>query len=402
MTKRVIHVGVGSFGRRWCSEFLAANVADGTIEVTAIVDVDEKALAFGRKVLGLPAEACFTDASAAFAARQADFCTVVVPPNRHEAVVDAAIAHNLDILCEKPIADTMAGSLRIAKKVREAGRKMAVTMSHRFDQDKTTLREIVRSGRLGKVTTVSCRYASDMRDHMAWGALFRHTMEDPLMIEGAVHHLDLVADFAGAPCETIYASTWKPPYAAYAGDSDGVVLMAFANGVRGVYEGSSTTAVGLNDWTREYVRVDCEFGTAILNSREIEIFSREKLPRQRSREGQGQKVQLLAQPKWLNTWLIEKFCRWLDGGPEMETNVEANVQASALIFAGIESARTGQAIRVRECRAGSGCAPPPCFAWSPSPAARGRIQSAAGSRLGAMRCNTGSHGFFRMTSRRCG
>ena len=27
MTKRVIHVGVGSFGRRWLSEFLAANDA---------------------------------------------------------------------------------------------------------------------------------------------------------------------------------------------------------------------------------------------------------------------------------------------------------------------------------------------------------------------------------------
>src|SRR5207244_8737654 len=122
---------------------------------------------------------CHTDRPAAFAAPPADFCTVVVPPNRHEAVVDAALAHGLDILCEKPIADTMAGSLRIAGKVKEAGRKMAVTMSHRFDQDKTTLRDIIRSGRLGKVNTVSCRYAADLREQMAWGALFRHTRQDP-------------------------------------------------------------------------------------------------------------------------------------------------------------------------------------------------------------------------------
>ena len=53
----------------------------------------------------------------------------------------------LDILCEKPIADTMAASLRIARKVRAAGRKMAVTMSHRFDQDKTTLRRDRALGR---------------------------------------------------------------------------------------------------------------------------------------------------------------------------------------------------------------------------------------------------------------
>ena len=348
MTKRVIHVGVGSFGRRWLTEFLAANVADRTVEVVALVDVDEKALAFGRGVLGLPESACHSDAAEAFAAHPADFCTVVVPPNRHEAVIDAALAHGLDILCEKPIADSMAASLRIARKVKSAGRKMAVTMSHRFDQDKTTLRRLVRSGRLGKVTTVSCRYASSMRRHMEWGALFRHTMQDPLMIEGAVHHLDLVADLAGAPCETLYASTWRPDYADYAGDTDGIVVMTFANGVRGVYEGSSTTAVGLNDWTREYVRVDGEEGTAILNSREIELFTRADLPRQRSREGKGQKIDLLVQPKWLNTWLIEQFANWLDGGPEMETNVAANVHASALVFGGIESARSGQAVRIGE------------------------------------------------------
>ena len=73
-----------------------------------------------------------------------------------------------------------------------------------------------------------------------------------------------------------------------------------------------------------------------------------RLPRQRSREGKGQKIDLLVQPKWLNTWLIEQFASWLDGGPEMETNVAANVHASALVFGGIESARTGQAVKVAE------------------------------------------------------
>lgn len=348
MTKKVIHVGVGTFGRRWCTEFLASNIADGTIEVVALVDVDPKALEFGRKALKLPEAACYTDPKAAFAAHKVDFCTIVVPPGYHEAIIDIALAHNVDILCEKPIADTMAASARIVRKVRAAGRKMAVTMSHRFDQDKTTLRQIIRSGQLGRVNNVSCRYFADMREHLAWGALFRHTMQDPLMIEGAVHHLDLVADFAGAQCRTLTASTWKPEWAKYAGDTDGIVMMVFENGVRGIYEGSSSAAVGLNDWMKEYVRVDCEFGTAILNNREIETFSRSQLVRQRCREGQGQKIQMITQPKWLNHWLIEKFCTWLDGGAEMETHVEANLHAAALIFAGIESARSGQTINVQD------------------------------------------------------
>jgi predicted dehydrogenase len=352
MPQKVIHVGIGTFGKRWCREFLKQNVDDSTIEVVALVDVDPASLAYGRSVLGLPESACFTDARTAFSTVKADFCTVVVPPNHHEEVVDLAIEHGLDVLSEKPIADTMAGSVRIAEKIKSAGRKMAVTMSHRFDQDKTTLRRIIRSGKLGRVNNISCRYQADMRQHMAWGALFRHTMDDPMLIEGAIHHLDIVADLAGGKCDTLFASTWKPDWAEYAGDTDGVVTMVFDNGVRAVYEGSSSTAVGLNDWYQEYIRVDCEFGTAILNGREIEIFTRQDVPRQKSREGNGQKVPMLIQPKWINIWLIEQFTKWRAGGPEMETNVAANVQASALIFASIESSRTNTLVRVQEYIAG--------------------------------------------------
>ena len=350
--QRVIHVGIGTFGKRWCREFLRTNVDDGTIEVVALVDVDPKALEYGRSVLGMKESACYTDVNKAFNEAAADFCTVVVPPNYHEAVVDVAIAHGVDVLSEKPIADTMAGSVRIANKIKAAGRKMAVTMSHRFDQDKTTLRRIIRSGKLGRVNNISCRYQSDMRQHLAWGALFRHTMDDPMLIEGAIHHLDIVADLAGGRCDTLFASTWKPDWAEYNGDTDGVVTMVFDNGVRAVYEGSSSAAVGLNDWYQEYIRVDCEFGTAILNHREIEIFTRQDLPRQKHREGTGQKVPLLVQPKWINIWLIEQFAAWRAGGPEMETNVQANVQASALVFGSIHSARTNTLIKVQDYIAG--------------------------------------------------
>ncbi|MBV9813260.1 MAG: Gfo/Idh/MocA family oxidoreductase, partial [Acetobacteraceae bacterium] len=270
------------------------------------------------------------------------------PPQHHEEIVDLAIAHGLDVLSEKPIAASMEASVRIADKIARSGRKMAVTMSHRFDQDKTTLRRIVRSGKLGRVNNISCRYQSDMRGHMAWGALFRHTMQDPMLIEGAIHHLDIVADLAGGRCDTLFASTWKPDWAEYAGDTDGVVTMVFDNGVRAVYEGSSSTAVGLNDWYQEYIRVDCEFGTAILNHREIEVFIRQDLPRQKHREGTGQKVPLLIQPKWINIWLIEQFAKWRAGGPQMETHVAANVQASALVFGSIESSRRNSLIKVQD------------------------------------------------------
>ena len=57
---------------------------------------------------------------------------------------------------------------------------------------------------------------------------------------------------------------------------------------------------------------------------------------------------LLEQGKWANSWLIQKFVEWLKGGEPMETNVSDNLQSVALIFAAIESARTGQPVAVQE------------------------------------------------------
>ena len=121
MAYRMIQVGTGGRGRSWCQGILPPNIEDGLIEVVAAVDTNPEALTNARDLLGLPPEKCYTDLRRAFAENDADFCTVVVPPAFHEEVVDAALAHDMHILSEKPIADTLAASCRIAAKVRRAG-----------------------------------------------------------------------------------------------------------------------------------------------------------------------------------------------------------------------------------------------------------------------------------------
>jgi len=348
MPYRMIQVGTGGMGAAWCKAILPPFLKDGLIEVVAAVDINPQVLENACTGLGLRRDQCYTDIKRAFAENRADFCTIVVPPASHEQVVDLALAHDMHILSEKPIADTMPASVRIARKVKAAGKKMGVTMSHRFDQDKTTLREELRSGRHGALDYLVCRFTCDCRRFASWGR-FRHEIADPLMVEGAVHHLDILADMAGALCDTIYAQTWKPDWGEYAGDAQGLVTMHFANGTRALYEGAKTNAVGLNCWGQEYVRAECELATLILNSRQLE-----RLPYDPNgsapakQEGHGIKIPLLERRGWAHLWLIEQFLGWLDGGEPMATNVEDNLQSVALIFSAIESSRTGQPVQVQD------------------------------------------------------
>lgn len=346
MAYKMIQVGTGGFGGWWCRNFLPPNVADGLVEVVAAVDLNPEAFVNAKEGLGLRDDQLYTDIRKAFDENKADFCTIVVPPAFHEQVVDIALEHDLNILSEKPIADTLEGSVRIADKVKRAGKKMGVTMSHRFDQDKTTLRNELRSGKHGALDYLICRFTHDCRKYGSWG-VFRHEIPDTLMVEGAVHHLDIMADFAGAKCDTIFAQTWNPAWGEFKGDSQGLVMMSFENSTRGFYEGAKTNAVCLNGWTHEYFRAECELSTLILSHRNIERYAY-KADKQWGEEDVAETIPLLEQPKWGNTWLIEKYVRWLDGGEPMETNVEDNLQSVALIFSAIESSRTGMPVKVQE------------------------------------------------------
>ena len=339
MAYRMIQVGCGGFGSAWCATFLPPNVREGLIHPVAAVDINPEALRNAQEHLGLPPERCYTDLQAALDAHEADFCTVVVPPAHHEAVVDAALAHDLHILSEKPIADTLEASCRIAAKVQAAGKKMGVTMSHRFRQDITTLRRQVQSGEYGPLDYLVCRFTCECRRFGSWGK-FRHEIPDTLMVEGSVHHLDLIADLAGAKCDTIYAQTWNPTWGEFAGDSQGLVIMQMENATRATYEGAKTNAAGLNCWGQEYLRAECKGATLILD--------RQRITCQDWPNGDPHEIEHLQQPKWANTWLIEQFVRWLDGDGPMATNVWDNLQSVALVFAAIESGRTGQPVKVQE------------------------------------------------------
>ena len=163
------------------------------------------------------------------------------------------------------------------------------------------------------------------------------------MVDCAVHHLDILADLAGAKCEAIYAQTWNPPWGEFAGDSEALVTMRFANGVRATYEGSRTNAAGLNHWGQEYIRAECEQATLSMTHRRLERFGYDASKTEaQAVEGYGEGIPLLERPSWGHIWLIEQFMHWLDGGEPMPTNVEDNLQSVAMLFAGIESSRTVQ------------------------------------------------------------
>jgi len=340
---RCVQVGLGEWGENWCRVVLPYLRRRGIAEPVAIVDVDESRFSLAQETLGLPSSCCYTSLKRALADNDCDFVIVVVPPVAHEEVIGTALEQRRHVLCEKPLADSLPGCLRISEQVSNAGVKMAVTMSHRFDQDKQSLQSAVESGKYGPLNYLVYRFTGNYRAFGSWGE-FRHRIADPLLVEGSVHHFDIIRAIAASDAKTVYAKTWNPAWGEYAGDSTALIIIEMLNGVRCLYEGAKANASTMNGWGQDYIRAECEYGTLELNHRKLTVLKSGPGGKDLTRERLGLRRD---RPKWLNSAIAEDFCDWLRGGPPPPTNYVDNLQCCALLFGAIEAAHTGRCIDVQ-------------------------------------------------------
>lgn len=338
--KRFIQVGTGGFGAYWC-ETVLPRVREFAQPIAA-VDVSEDALMNAQKFLGVPPEKCYADLNRALLETDADFVIVVVPALAHEAVIDAAIDRGLDIVCEKPLGGDMAACARIHQKVMKAGRKLAVTMSHRLEVEKQTVQSLVQSGAYGNLLYLVSRLTLTRPEVRKGHSTSAEAAVASLINNGMIHNLDTMRGVSGSDAKTVYANGFTSALSGYAEGTGALVVLEMENGVRAQLEMSYANAQGLDGWSNEYLRAECDHGTIIADHGQVSI-----------RCGLGYPHPTLSQMPlrtglyWDHALVLRDFVRWLDGGEAPATNLEDNMGCCALTYAAIESAMTGQAVDVR-------------------------------------------------------
>lgn len=100
-----------------------------------------------------------TDLDAALRTPGVDAVYVATPNHAHRAVVEAAAAAGVAVLCEKPMAATVADARAMAAACERAGVTYATAFDQRFHAAHRTLAKLVRDGRLGIVTQARIHYA---------------------------------------------------------------------------------------------------------------------------------------------------------------------------------------------------------------------------------------------------
>lgn len=120
------------------------------VKVTALCDNDlpkARALATRFEVADV-----FDDIEDLLADTDVDAIAICTPNHLHESHAIAALTAGKHVLCERPLALTVAGAQRILSAASRSGRVIMVGMNHRFRRDVEAVRAFVAGGELGSVT----------------------------------------------------------------------------------------------------------------------------------------------------------------------------------------------------------------------------------------------------------
>lgn len=341
--KRVLLLGAGGWAKEHWIDIVLPDFKS-VIEIVGLVDINEKILNDSGKKLGLQKEQLYNSLEKAFDNVHADFCIVVLPPHKHKLAYKLALQKNMPILSEKPISDNYKDVIDIYRTVKIKEIKMAVIQNYRYEGPIMTMKSVLDKTRLGKIDFIVVRYASDYRKPGSWDVGSVYEMNDPLLVEGSIHHFDMIRYLSGSNCKTVQGVGWNPSWSSFKGNSSVLNILVMENGVKALYEGNSNEAGNINRWHQEYYRVECEKGSVSVN--------RDKTVRVYTRDSKGRLsidiMPILQAPTSGHHKILKDFLEWLDGGIPPETNINDNIQSAIMIFAAIDANKQASIKNVQE------------------------------------------------------
>lgn len=147
-------VGCGMMGARHLRGIgELERVAPGTVRLAALCDVRreyaEKVAAEASELLGY-APQVFTDLEEAISGKVAlDAVDLVTDPRSHDELVVKLVQAGLHVLCEKPLAVTVARGQRMIEAAAKAGRVLAVAENNRRDPMNRLAKACLEAGLIG-------------------------------------------------------------------------------------------------------------------------------------------------------------------------------------------------------------------------------------------------------------
>jgi predicted dehydrogenase len=180
---------------------------------------------------------------------------IVTPNHLHHPVAKAFLEAGIDVICDKPLATTLAEAKELVELTRAKGLVFAVTLNNTGYPMVRQAREMIRAGELGDLRVVHASYIQDWLTNPidAEGQKQAEWRTDPAragasacLADIGVHAHSLALFVTGLELQEVSAelTTFVPGRRL---DDNAHVLMRFAGGARGVLTASQVAVGNLNN-----------------------------------------------------------------------------------------------------------------------------------------------------------
>ncbi len=234
-SERVLGVGVIGLGGA-SLEMIPKFVRNSKFHIAAAADIDAEIMDRFRK--DFPDAEAYDDAARLCASRGVDLVYIATPNRFHAEQAAMALENKKHVLIEKPMAIDIAAAEQMIATATRNGVLLGVNVKHSFEPRVLRLREMTRSGELGRLRMINSwrfvdwlyrpRTAEELTPGFGGGILWR---------QGA-HHFDYIRTIAGGMVRSLRGSAdiWDPKrrvpgcYSAYLDFEREIVASAVCNG----------------------------------------------------------------------------------------------------------------------------------------------------------------------------
>jgi predicted dehydrogenase len=312
------------------------------IAIVGLVDVHPAAAQALSEELSLRDVAIGSNLAEMLALSGADLVFDVVVPAARFDVVSTALKAGCHVLSEKPMANSLDEGKALIALAAKVGRIHAVVQNRRFITGVRRIRHFVDSGVIGDLTAIHCDFF--LAPHFGG---FRDAMEHVLLHDMAIHTFDAARFVADRQPLAAYCVERNPHGSWYAHGASANAIFEFSDDVVFTYRGS---------WCAEGRNTSWESQWRVVGSKGMLTWDGEDaFEATIAAEEPG----LLRGYKTVNVYgnenpdethghasVIASFITAVAGGKAPETMGSDNINSLAMVFAAIESAKTGQRISI--------------------------------------------------------
>jgi predicted dehydrogenase len=197
-TRRVLGLGVVGTGIIYERHARACVENPERVRLVAVADVDAERVEAARAAWDVPV-AC-TGHGELIARDDVDIVVVSTPPFTHEQIVIDALEAGRYVLCEKPLAPTLAAADRILEVAERHPGRLSVVHQFRYLPEVQRTIALRDSGRLGELLFGRFSRVAKFKERRAWWGAWDVAGGGAVMTQ-LIHELDLMCHIFGTPVQ---------------------------------------------------------------------------------------------------------------------------------------------------------------------------------------------------------